>query len=107
MIRRPPRSTLFPYTTLFRSEGGPPESRGHDAETHRLLQGQTEGIVPVHQAKRQGELQPAADVAVRVSLARYPVHALLAGDLRQEGVVEHVGADEADLRHEEEPERPA
>src|SRR2546430_7760952 len=29
MIRRPPRSTLFPYTTLFRSErgehfGGPP-----------------------------------------------------------------------------------
>src|SRR2546425_12279081 len=24
MIRRPPRSTLFPYTTLFRSEGGKP-----------------------------------------------------------------------------------
>src|SRR3712207_6874340 len=23
MIRRPPRSTLFPYTTLFRSEQGP------------------------------------------------------------------------------------
>src|SRR3712207_7455942 len=23
MIRRPPRSTLFPYTTLFRSSGGP------------------------------------------------------------------------------------
>src|SRR2546425_8979005 len=22
MIRRPPRSTLFPYTTLFRSHGG-------------------------------------------------------------------------------------
>src|SRR3712207_9161718 len=26
MIRRPPRSTLFPYTTLFRS--GPPSARG-------------------------------------------------------------------------------
>src|SRR3989449_11077143 len=26
MIRRPPRSTLFPYTTLFRSLG--PEARG-------------------------------------------------------------------------------
>src|SRR3712207_8754386 len=25
MIRRPPRSTLFPYTTLFRSLGAPPE----------------------------------------------------------------------------------
>src|SRR2546427_7331322 len=24
MIRRPPRSTLFPYTTLFRSVYGPP-----------------------------------------------------------------------------------
>src|SRR5687768_18097125 len=24
MIRRPPRSTLFPYTTLFRSRRGPP-----------------------------------------------------------------------------------
>src|SRR5438477_8987322 len=27
MIRRPPRSTLFPYTTLFRS---PVASRGHE-----------------------------------------------------------------------------
>src|SRR5438552_12912865 len=26
MIRRPPRSTLFPYTTLFRSSLGPPSS---------------------------------------------------------------------------------
>src|SRR5690348_17745968 len=26
MIRRPPRSTLFPYTTLFRSRGGSPPS---------------------------------------------------------------------------------
>src|SRR5437764_10822135 len=29
MIRRPPRSTLFPYTTLFRSQAGPvPGGRG-------------------------------------------------------------------------------
>src|SRR2546429_4504086 len=27
MIRRPPRSTLFPYTTLFRSETAPGEFR--------------------------------------------------------------------------------
>src|SRR3712207_7362799 len=26
MIRRPPRSTLFPYTTLFRSDGSPIEN---------------------------------------------------------------------------------
>src|SRR3989475_7535805 len=32
MIRRPPRSTLFPYTTLFRSQRGGPRhdgARGH------------------------------------------------------------------------------
>src|SRR2546422_4140924 len=28
MIRRPPRSTLFPYTTLFRSRPGTPGARG-------------------------------------------------------------------------------
>src|SRR5256886_13851954 len=28
MIRRPPRSTLFPYTTLFRSQRAPPAARG-------------------------------------------------------------------------------
>src|SRR5258706_8607100 len=34
MIRRPPRSTLFPYTTLFRSHRG-----GHDrAHQHRRAQ---------------------------------------------------------------------
>src|SRR5258708_26555412 len=38
MIRRPPRSTLFPYTTLFRSRSH--LARGHDRErafrqTHR------------------------------------------------------------------------
>src|SRR3712207_7791511 len=29
MIRRPPRSTLFPYTTLFRSAVGRPLQGGH------------------------------------------------------------------------------
>src|SRR5258708_19750710 len=28
MIRRPPRSTLFPYTTLFRSDGAAQHARG-------------------------------------------------------------------------------
>src|SRR2546430_8223473 len=46
MIRRPPRSTLFPYTTLFRSQGpidewiqgtelrGPPEGGATGAAEH-------------------------------------------------------------------------
>src|SRR2546429_6488738 len=33
MIRRPPRSTLFPYTTLFRSSGAVAEN--HPRRSHR------------------------------------------------------------------------
>src|SRR3712207_8517162 len=43
MIRRPPRSTLFPYTTLFRSLGAWP-----DAERHRqpaVLHGRVERLL--------------------------------------------------------------
>src|SRR3712207_7523880 len=51
MIRRPPRSTLFPYTTLFRSglraaRGGPgllrprPRLRAHRAHTGGDLRGE-------------------------------------------------------------------
>src|SRR2546430_15633804 len=35
MIRRPPRSTLFPYTTLFRSPSGHPGSElGNHLDAH-------------------------------------------------------------------------
>src|SRR2546422_6965984 len=33
MIRRPPRSTLFPYTTLFRSRDGPRALADHEPHT--------------------------------------------------------------------------
>src|SRR5687768_17752529 len=47
MIRRPPRSTLFPYTTLFRSES---EFVPIVAEHHRA------GTFPVTLIPRLGEL---------------------------------------------------
>src|SRR4051794_41759482 len=37
MIRRPPRSTLFPYTTLFRSDDLHPARTGLLAGEHLLL----------------------------------------------------------------------
>src|SRR6266511_956744 len=36
MIRRPPRSTLFPYTTLFRSRPGRPRRPDRDERHHEL-----------------------------------------------------------------------
>src|SRR5437016_8031106 len=38
MLRRPPTSTLFPYTTLFRShQGGAEHQRHHRADPHGPL----------------------------------------------------------------------
>src|SRR3712207_7369315 len=39
MIRRPPRSTLFPYTTLFRS--GEAQRRPHDPDVPDAVQDRT------------------------------------------------------------------
>src|SRR2546422_8000645 len=44
MIRRPPRSTLFPYTTLFRSVGHPEVADDH---VERLGQRALERVGPV------------------------------------------------------------
>src|SRR2546426_9352150 len=47
MIRRPPRSTLFPYTTLFRSRGGrrvgPVRGRRRTRVAVRVRRGAGEG----------------------------------------------------------------
>src|SRR5437868_7437161 len=45
MIRRPPRSTLFPYTTLFRSRGG-----GGDHGLRRAGSGR-HGRAPPHRVR--------------------------------------------------------
>src|SRR5258708_18187014 len=50
MIRRPPRSTLFPYTTLFRSLGRPgasAESEGQFAGTSNVLYAMKLGVRPL------------------------------------------------------------
>src|SRR5256885_12797165 len=46
MIRRPPRSTLFPYTTLFRSNRIGERLKGtHDSSCrHSQVQGQRRGV---------------------------------------------------------------
>src|SRR2546422_4242595 len=47
MIRRPPRSTLFPYTTLFRSEAGgaPLDQEALTREKKRLIEEASGGLL--------------------------------------------------------------
>src|SRR5256885_9401068 len=49
MIRRPPRSTLFPYTTLFRSLA--PADRVRVLVSHHPAGGLVVGVVPVGRAR--------------------------------------------------------
>src|SRR5436190_4889725 len=56
MIRRPPRSTLFPYTTLFRSPGAAPGPVVHPAGPVRAERVDPRGTAP-------GPVQPRAPQA--------------------------------------------
>src|SRR5258708_18110709 len=47
MIRRPPRSTLFPYTTLFRSISVSPPSGSGASQTFSLLYSDSSGFADI------------------------------------------------------------
>src|SRR3712207_7301587 len=64
MIRRPPRSTLFPYTTLFRSLAlrnaeGHPAQRVHSLAVHGVVLAE----IPRHQERRGAHVASARRVA--------------------------------------------
>src|SRR3712207_6890176 len=85
MIRRPPRSTLFPYTTLFRSR----MMRGDDVRElqHRLNQlgfdaGAEDGIFgPLRSEEHTSELQSRQYLVCRLLLAKKPPHSAHLGFL--------------------------
>src|SRR5260370_18859480 len=73
MIRRPPRSTLFPYTTLFRSEGALPREA--------LRQRDVVGVEPrdqraAREAERpvEREREPEARLALDAEARRSEEH---------------------------------
>src|SRR5438270_6160511 len=51
MIRRPPRSTLFPYTTLFRSEPELTETVALGVGSRSRLQGKDQELVTDHRPR--------------------------------------------------------
>src|SRR2546426_2122670 len=75
MIRRPPRSTLFPYTTLFRSLGLRDLVEGHPlgiaAQTKRARVGDEVHLVPAP-GELQAELRGHGTGAAVRGIARNP-----------------------------------
>src|SRR2546429_1720620 len=65
MIRRPPRSTLFPYTTLFRSQGSArrPLTQGQPRDSASALRGgqRAEAVLSSLADRRQRGFAPVAD----------------------------------------------
>src|SRR5688572_31503853 len=90
MIRRPPRSTLFPYTTLFRSErpkrtirlvmwgaeemaySGPAYAEAHKDEVGRMvLVGESDsGDGPIRSEEHTSELQSQSNLVCRLLLEK-------------------------------------
>src|SRR5690348_17600795 len=89
MLRRPPRSTLFPYTTLFRSAGwlgldwrrgeesnlhqasrlGSADSAGASTQTHSPLQATKDGRMP-RSEEHTSELQSPVHLVCRLLLEK-------------------------------------
>src|SRR5256885_10397929 len=87
MIRRPPRSTLFPYTTLFRSRGTPgveaARTRGRDPPQRRFELGLAQRRIghecaevgeevgaPVRSEEHTSELQSPCNLVCRLLLEK-------------------------------------
>src|SRR2546430_3992591 len=85
MIRRPPRSTLFPYTTLFRSDVAEDpldactsKERGTAPDLHGALDGVERS------EEHTSELQSQSNLVCRLLLEKKKVAAVLSGVLLEE-----------------------
>src|SRR2546430_5854583 len=83
MIRRPPRSTLFPYTTLFRSfrrrqhgvlPTALPRARRHAAPHRRLSRGSA-----VRSEEHTSELQSQSNLVCRLLLEKKKIYLMSRG----------------------------
>src|SRR5256885_10753954 len=88
MIRRPPRSTLFPYTTLFRSHR--PGGRGGTAGHGRACIGPGCGRLGLHTRPDRGrseehtsELQSPCNLVCRLLLEKKKNTAADGGNIKQ------------------------
>src|SRR3989441_3260346 len=80
MIRRPPRSTLFPYTTLFRSPTGPAEKKTQPEDVYQAVraafQGGAHGVLLSRSEEHTSELQSLAYLVCRLLLEKKKIDRL-------------------------------
>src|SRR2546422_3344033 len=75
MIRRPPRSTLFPYTTLFRSSSPAPGRilitvASHPRRPHSRISSSASGAVWDRSEEHTSELQSRLHIVCRLLLEK-------------------------------------
>src|SRR5947207_10144995 len=68
MIRRPPRSTLFPYTTLFRSAD--PRARRAGVARPRVRRSLQQDVRRLRSEEHTSELQSHSDLVCRLLLEK-------------------------------------
>src|SRR3989475_2894362 len=74
MIRRPPRSTLFPYTTLFRSPSEPTEPLANAEE--RLLR-EVFAEILVRTTRREHSHEPGDEDLAQIATRGFPIGAVV------------------------------
>src|SRR2546430_8197575 len=93
MIRRPPRSTLFPYTTLFRSLHHHDLGNGRRSPLERLLE-----LLPSRLTKRSeehtSELQSQSNLVCRLLLEKKKKKTERYSTLLEECEVQMVSSDD-------------
>src|SRR5688572_31271816 len=70
MIRRPPRSTLFPYTTLFRSAGAIRRVRRERVGIEQRLPGRIFAGARIRSEEHTSELQSQSNLVCRLLLEK-------------------------------------
>src|SRR2546425_2971022 len=80
MIRRPPRSTLFPYTTLFRSRDALRRQiallRFEEGRRHLMPYAEAAGYLTDRSEEHTSELQSLAYLVCRLLLEKKKTHSL-------------------------------
>src|SRR2546425_2652217 len=86
MIRRPPRSTLFPYTTLFRSENAarvtPPSRASSGVAAASPNPAKTASAAKSRSEEHTSELQSLAYLVCRLLLEKKKPHLMAPADRR-------------------------